>query len=176
MCSLKWPAPLGSDPVGVMLEAVSRIAERNFYAVVEPCDADRFAALAAEETGVWMVAKVAFTEADCTGVVTCHLSQELAYTLFDAFTGRDPLLDPPPASDALDDLVGEFTNMICGSWLTLLANRQTFELSRPEVRRLEQAPLARPDAPLLLTLNDRPFVVQVGAERLRQADRGNSAA
>ncbi len=158
MSSLKWPARIGPD-ADAMFEAVSLVAERNFFAVAEPCDADRFAALSADTGGPWLVATVDFTEADCAGEVFCTMPQALAHALFDAFSGRDPS-DVPPEPDRLVDLVGEFTNMICGSWLTRLANHQTFALGRPAVRPAAAgSPIAGWHDPLLLAVNDLPLAV-----------------
>ncbi len=158
MSSLKWPARVGPD-ADAMLEAVSLVAERNFFSVAEPCDADRFASMSAEAGSPWMVATVDFTEADCAGEVFCTMPQALAHALFDAFSGRDPS-EPPPEPDRLVDLVGEFANMICGSWLTRLASHQTFALGRPAVRPAPAgSPIAGWHAPLLLAVNDLPLAV-----------------
>ena len=160
MCSLKWPELLGSDAVDVMLEVVTVVAERSFFAVAEPCDDHRFANLSAN-TARWMVAAVRFAEPDFNGVVSCTLSEDLAHSLFDAFTGRDPA-DPAPEPEQVFDLVGEFSNMICGLWLTRLASQQTFSLSRPTVQRApDKSLLALADARLLLAINDLPLAVEV---------------
>jgi hypothetical protein len=52
----------------------------------------------------------------------------LAERLFDAFSGRDPEEPAPPIAE-IHDLVGEFANMICGSWLTRAANERTFAIA-----------------------------------------------
>src|SRR5512146_1403003 len=133
MCSMKSPELLGSDGLDAMVNAVAAVSERSFFAVVEPCDEARFAGLPRPDTR-WMAATVRFREPDCRGRVSCTLSEELAHALFNAFTGRDPLdpaAEPHPA--LLADLIGEFANMICGTWLSKQASRQLFTLSRPEV-------------------------------------------
>ena len=160
MCSLKWPELLGSDSVDVMLDVVTVVAERSFFSVAEPCDDHRFATLSGNTTR-WIVAAVRFAEADCTGVVSCTLAEDLAHMLFDAFTGRDPV-EPEPEPEHLYDLVGEFTNMICGLWLTRLASQQTFSLSRPTVQQVpDRSLLALADARLLLVINEMPLAVEV---------------
>ncbi len=165
MCSEKWPDLLGRDASALMVEAVTAVAERSFFAVAEPCDAERFAAIA---SGVprWMVAAVKFTEADCAGSVACTLSEDLAQALFDAFTGREPLAPAPPADEVLD-LVGEFSNMVCGTWLTRLAKKQTFTLHKPSVQPApDPLQLSAPGARLLLAVNDLPLVVEVRVANL----------
>lgn len=159
MFSTKWPdtAPVagGADAV---LSAVSDVAERSFYAMVEPCDADRFAELAAAHRD-WLVAVVHFAESDCAGDVRCRLPVALAERLFDAFSGRDPEDEAAPAAE-IHDLVGEFANMICGSWLTRAANERTFGLSRPAVA--EAALPESPAAPgVSLAIDDQPCLVEV---------------
>ena len=160
MCSAKWTAPLGPDAADAMFNAVSLVAERSFDAVAEKCDPGRFAELSAG-TSRWLVATINFSEDQCAGAVSCGLSEELARTLFDSFSGRDAA-GPAPDPAWLADLAGEFTNMICGSWLTRLASHQTFKLSPPAVRHpAERWPLHRWDAPLLVTVNDLPLAVEV---------------
>src|SRR5262245_12351973 len=133
MCSKKLPALLGTDAADVMADAVTAIAAKSFFAVVERCDDRRFADLSAGVDRWWHVS-VQFTEADESGVVSCTLTDDLAHALFDAFTGRDPLEAPPNPADFVD-LLGEFSNMVGGTWLTRLANHQTFSLSSPKVER-----------------------------------------
>jgi hypothetical protein len=132
MCSLKLPEslrePRSEDAV---FTAIADVAERSFFAMVDPCDAGRFAALAAEQAE-WLAATVRFDEASCAGAVTVRLPLSLAERLFDAFSGRDASEPAPPADD-VRDLVGEFANMVCGSWLTHAANHRTFALSKPVV-------------------------------------------
>ena len=54
-----------------------------------------------------------------SGQVHVSVPQALARDLFAAFLR---FADSGAANDAeVSDVVGEFTNMVCGSWLTLLA-------------------------------------------------------
>jgi hypothetical protein len=132
MCSLKLPESL-REPAGedAVFTAIADVAERSFFAMVDPCDESRFAELAAEQAE-WLAATVRFDEATCAGAVTVRVPLALAERLFDAFSGRDSS-EPPPAPEDVRDLVGEFANMICGSWLTHAANHRTFALGKPEV-------------------------------------------
>ncbi len=167
MSSTKWPEPLGPDAEYVMVEAVAAVAERSFFALVERCDDQRFAKLE-RDVPRWMVAAIEFAEPECTGVVSCTLSEELALALFDAFTGREPL-GPPPAEELLD-LIGEFANMVCGAWLTRRADTSGFTLSPPTVKwAADGSRPALTGARLLLTLNDLPLAVEVRAARVSAA-------
>jgi hypothetical protein len=160
MCSKKLQELLGTDAAGVMADAVTAVAAKSFFAVVERCDARRFTDLSAGVDTWWHVS-VQFTEADECGTVSCTLTDDLAHALFDAFTGRDPLDAPPDPADFVD-LLGEFSNMVGGTWLTRLANHQTFSLSSPKVQRTAAvAPTGDADARVLLTVNDRPLAVEV---------------
>ncbi len=160
MCLPTPPGHLATDAMRAMLDAVSAVAERNFFAVVERCDPQTFDARM-PRTGAWLAAAVVFREAGSAGAVSCELPEHLADALFDAFIGRDPL-DPPPAPSAVDDLIGQFTNTICGLWLTQIRNRRTFTLARPVVqRRPSQTPYSRENGALLLLVNNEPVSVQV---------------
>ncbi len=174
MCSQKSLTLLGHDAPLVMREVVSTVAERSFFAYVEPCEEDQFAALSRESVG-WLVATVEFTEGASVGTVSCMLPQRLARGLFDAFTGRDPAA-PAPDAPALRDVAGEFTNIVCGAWLTRLASHQTFMLAKPVVSDAPENWQARAaDARLLLTVNDLPMVVEVrvaGADESEPAGTG----
>lgn len=159
MYSTKWPehAPI-SGGADAMISAVSDVAERSFYAMAEPCDDERFAELAAAHRE-WLTASVRFVEHDCAGAVTCRLPMSLAERLFDAFSGRDPE-DPAAPLAEIHDLVGEFANMICGSWLTRTANERTFALSRPEVGDTAM-PEQTTGTGVALALDEQPCLVSI---------------
>ncbi len=160
MYSTKWPARLGRDAVDLMLAAVTAVAERSFFAVADRCDETSFAKVTEGEAR-WIVAAVRFSEGDCPGILTCILSEELGQHLFHAFAGEDPL-DPPASQEILFDLVGEFANMICGTWLTRLDDRQTFNLFKPAVRYMaDRSPLVLPDGTMRYMLNDQPLAINV---------------
>jgi hypothetical protein len=159
MCSKKLPELLGTDAADVMADAVTAVAAKSFFAVVERCDDQRFDALSANAGGWWVVS-IRFTEGDESGVVACTIADDLAFALFDAFTGRDPH-DPPADPTDLVDLLGEFSNMVGGTWLTRMAKHQTFSLSSPKVQRVSGRPGADGDARVLLSVNERPLAVEV---------------
>jgi hypothetical protein len=102
---------------------------------------------------------VRFEEHDCAGAVTCRLPMALADRLFDAFTGRDPDEAPAPVSE-IHDLVGEFANMICGSWLTRAANARTFTLGRPTVHDV-WVPAALTPTSIPLAIDEQPCLIDI---------------
>src|SRR5262249_60443343 len=116
MCWKKLPELLRTDAADMMADAVTAVAAKSFFAVVERCDEPRFADLSKEADGWWVVS-VRFTEGDDSGVVSCSFADDLAFALFDAFTGRDPFAPPAEATE-LVDLLGEFSNMVGGTWRT----------------------------------------------------------
>jgi Chemotaxis phosphatase CheX len=145
------------DPDAI-LAAVSAVTERSFFAVTEPCSEGRFKALADTASG-WQVASVRFEEGPLTGSVACTLPGELARALFDAFTGRDPS-DAAPAQAEIDDLVGEFANMVCGAWLSRIGGPQTFTLRQPVVQSALR-PADREGTRLAVTVNDLPLAIDL---------------
>jgi CheY-specific phosphatase CheX len=103
---------------------------------------------------------VDFREGACAGTLSCTVPNDLARTLLDAFTGRDPR-DPDPDREALFDLVGELSNMICGTWLTRMATAQAFTLSRPVVQTVSGRPTLGSGEVTVVAVNDLPLAVSV---------------
>ncbi len=167
MCSMKWHerAPMSGGP-DVVLSALTDVAETSFFAIVDPCDAARFRDLSVAYRQ-WMTATVRFNEPGCAGEVRCHLPSALALRLFDAFSGRDPG-EPPPQDDEMHDLVGEFANMICGSWLTRAASDRTFSLSRPVVTDAV-SPTAVADDAVVVAIDEYPSLVEIAFARRSDA-------
>jgi Chemotaxis phosphatase CheX len=162
MCSLKLPEPLfrpGAEED--VYAAVSDVAERSFFCLIDPCAAERFAELAAGHDE-WLMSTVHFDDGQCTGSVSCRLPVALAIRLFDAFTGRDPVEAAPPRGEMLD-LVGEFANMICGAWLTKAINQRTFTLSPPTVIALERGEAG---TGLRVTIEELPCAIDVAFGRV----------
>jgi hypothetical protein len=126
--------PLDFEPADhLIVDAVGTVAERSFFAFVDPCDDPQ----SYDDGREWLVATVRFDDGPVSGVVECSLRSDLAQVLFDAFSGRDPAAPLPPQHE-LDDLIGEFSNMVCGTWLTRCATTRAFRLSRPEVVHTER--------------------------------------
>jgi CheY-specific phosphatase CheX len=168
MCSMKLPeagAPIGGG-YDAVLSAITDVAERSFFAMVDAVDAARFAGSGADISG-WLAAAVTFDDGGCRGTVVCHLPSSLADRLFDAFSGRD-VDDPPPLVAEVHDLVGEFANMVCGSWLTRGANDRTFSLGTPEVT-VSAALTADPASGLRVELDGSPVLIDIGFERVTDA-------
>ena len=63
--------------------------------------------------------------------VTVCVPPGLARDLFGAFLGFDE--NDTFNNAELHDMVGEFGNMVCGTWLTSLARDECFDLAHPEV-------------------------------------------
>jgi hypothetical protein len=160
MSSPKFSELVAPDAIELMVGAVTDVAERSFFAVAERTPAAGLQGA----SDPWLVASVRFEEAACAGVVSCAVPADLARSLFDAFNGRDPF-DPPPPHDELADLVGEFSNMVCGTWLTRLHNRATFDLSRPMVEAAPRRPAVGSSrgAAIAMTLNDQPLLIDIRA-------------
>jgi hypothetical protein len=173
MSSTKWPTTnwptLIDDPdaATAMFVAVRSVAERSFFAVAEPRDGSAFAALA-DTVPRWLVATVRFEHGPLAGALSCTLPETLAHALFDAFTGRDPAA-PAPAPEAVHDLVGEFSNMVCGGWLTQIASRHAFTLSHPIVESA-QAPGDAGGMRVLAAVDDLPVAVDLDLRSMRAVD------
>ncbi len=152
--------PKLSDPdtASAMFEAVRSVAEHSFFAVAEPGDERSFAGQAAA-VPTWLVATVEFEQGSLKGSVACTMPTSLARSLFDAFAGRDPS-EPEPGAELVHDLVGEFSNMVCGAWLTHVASSRTFTLRHPIVESLA-APRWSGGPRLLAMIDDVPVAVEV---------------
>jgi len=154
MCSHMLQQPLESDPfASPIAAAVTTVAERSFYATVDQCDVDESGSQAPE----WLVATVDFDNGLVAGSLVCSLPSTLAQTLFDAFTGRDPA-SPLPRPDQLTDLVGEFSNMVCGDWLSRHVDDRVFHLRPPAVVRAA-SPANGVSSRQWLKLNEQPLAV-----------------
>jgi hypothetical protein len=143
-----------------MFEAVRNVAEQSFFAVAEPGDQRSFDGRAAG-VPLWLTASVAFERGAVKGIVSCTLPADLVGQLFDAFTGRDPS-EPLPEPGEIHDLVGEFSNMVCGAWLTRIATSRAFTLHRPSVESMAVPP--SPDGRglrVLAAIDDLPVAVDL---------------
>ncbi|MDE3154270.1 MAG: chemotaxis protein CheX [Acidobacteriota bacterium] len=149
--------PTPAEHYGPLMAALADVAEQSFFACVDPCDAASFEERAAGVDN-WLRVSVGFQGA-FAGLFSCTLPEPLAAELFDSFLGQ---ADESARNETLVfDLVGEFGNMICGTWLTRTAERRRFALHRPEVRRVPP-PVVTTGAEggqELLCLNDRPLAV-----------------
>ena len=95
-------------------------------------------------------------------------TERLRSGLFDAFTGRDPG-EPAPIAALIHDLVGEFSNMVCGAWLTRVESGLTFTLSHPSVEPA-LTPAEAGDLRLVAAIDDLPVAVDVRLQPLRRTN------
>ena len=133
--------------------AVGTVAERSFFAFVGEGEDPGYY----DSDTEWLVATVTFDDGPVEGTIVCSLQRDLALLLYDAFSGRHPASQLPP-QDELDDLVGEFSNMVCGTWLTRCASNRAFRLKRPVVSRTWR-PAVDGGRRLWLTVNERPLAI-----------------
>jgi CheY-specific phosphatase CheX len=152
------PKLTNPEAASAMFDAVRTVAEQSFFAVAEPAD-DRSFGVAASQVPRWLVATVGFEQGALAGSVSCTLPEKLANGLFDAFTGRDPG-EAAPVATLVHDLVGEFSNMVCGAWLTRVASSRTFTLHHPVVEPVSTPRDARGPR-LLAVIDDVPVAVEV---------------
>jgi CheY-specific phosphatase CheX len=149
MSSSKSLAP--RDAGLTLRDAFVDVCENSFFAYVETCDARKFAELAAAAAEAhqeneqnrqvarrpvqseWLKAAVGFGGA-FPGAIELVLPEQLARSLVGSILGAEPETELP--EHQIFDGLGEFANMICGAWLTTLAQRQTFELRPPAVTRM----------------------------------------
>jgi hypothetical protein len=137
----------------LLVDAVGIVAERSFFAFVDPCQPP----IDEGDGREWFVARIRFDDGAVSGTLACTLRSDLAQLLFDAFSGRDPA-SPLPPRHQLDDLIGEFSNMVCGTWLSRCAGDRLFRLGRPTVDRLAQ-PAAGEHHRRWVALHNRPLAI-----------------
>jgi len=131
--------------------ALTLVAEESFFTMVDP------ASDAPLKEGSCIAACVDFT-GPFTGKLCCRMTRTLAQELTSAFTGARPE-DVAADGPEVADLAGEFANMVCGRWLTEVAPRALFTITRPSV---EPAPW--PEAKPMAMLSDQPVWIDVALE------------
>jgi hypothetical protein len=151
MSSMNLPAVLPTDREA-LARALEMVAEESFFAMVDPVPA-RVPAV----EGPMLAAQVVFDGA-FSGSVVCSMSRALAVELTSAFTGEEVSSDGP----MIDDLAGEFANMVCGRWLTDVAPNSLFRLDHPIVVPIAPADVAS-SAPSGL-LNGQPIWIELSVE------------
>ena len=158
MCSTTLQKLINPDAAEAVIAAVEAVAERSFFTVVDRCPEKALTAMAAS-VPEWLIATVRFEDGPFHGWMSCLLPDELARSLFDSFSGREPS-EAAPAERELYDLVGEFTNMVCGAWLTRCVTDRAFRLSPPLVARIG-APALGAAGRVWVGVGTRPVAVDV---------------
>jgi len=149
----------------VLQEALVAVAQESFFSFAERCDADRFGeAVAAAESKAsgsalrWLCARVDF-EGAFAGRVTVTMPHALAADLVMAIAGLTPEDEIPEG--LVIDATGEFTNMVCGTWLTKAAVHRKFDLQPPAVTSAGPPVERVVDGEELVLINDRPVSVRL---------------
>lgn len=161
MSSVMPHKPLDFEPADNLIAvAVGTVAERAFFAFVDPCCDP---VVDDEDGREWLIATVQFDDGPIKGQLACSVRSDLAQVLFDQFSGRHPASPLPPRHE-LDDLIGEFSNMVCGTWLSRCAGNRAFRLKRPVVDHVLR-PAEDERHRHWLSLNNRPLAIDWEVER-----------
>jgi len=147
MSSTNSPAALPTD-WRALDRALAFVAEQSFFSIVEPVPAHMPAV-----EGTIVSACVTF-EGSFSGSLTCRMPRALAHELTAVFIGEEP-----SDGEAVDDLAGEFANMVCGRWLTDVAPQSLFRLDHPVV-----VPASAPSRAPSGLLNGQPIWVELKVE------------
>lgn len=130
-----------------LTDAVVAVAERSLYAYAEAVPVDSVGRMI---EGGWYDAAVSFEGPFC-GRVGVSVPVVLAHQFCAAFLGESDVDD----ESAVRDMVGEFANMACGTWLTGLDRSGCFDLTHPEVTKVDEAP----EPHIALMINDLPVTL-----------------
>ncbi|MEI6669808.1 MAG: chemotaxis protein CheX [Acidobacteriota bacterium] len=164
ICQRRTPTFAEHRPA--LQEALVNVSQESFFAFAELCGIDRFgdalAAVEAQSEGAakrWLRSRVDFDGA-FAGTVELTLPHALATELLMSFTGLTP-------EDGLTDVhvydgIGEFANMVCGTWLTHACAHRRFDLQPPVVTAVA-APVTRAadGQEELVLVNDQPVSLRV---------------
>ena len=150
MSSLKSVQTAAVD-AAPLVDAIVSVSERSFFAFAEPAADGTLC-----EPGACYEMSVAFT-GPFAGIVRLLMPVALAHDLCAAFSGAAP--HELIADEAVQDLAGEFANMVCGTWLTGLGEAVCFSLAHPVVRPAAEG-AAFPDGRVVL-INDQPVTIHL---------------
>lgn len=148
---------LPSELNDLLVAAITQVCETSFFAFTEVASPE-LAASAADESR-WFHGVVNF-RGPMNGRVVVSLGEGLARDLFAAFLGFEDSSQSNPAE--IHDVIGEFTNMVCGTWLTAVESDACFALDPPAVL-MAGPPLADSGA-TVMAVNDRPVLVRAEIE------------
>jgi CheY-specific phosphatase CheX len=132
-----------------MIDAVTRVAERSLYAFAEAVPVEL---MPQTIDGGWHVASVSFM-GPFSGRMTMTVPAVLGRQICSAFLGDDEVADDV----AVRDLVGEFANMTCGTWLTAQHASACFDLTHPDVIDAEVAP----SCDIAFVINELPVTLRL---------------
>ena len=149
MFSTNSPAALATER-GALDRALMVVAEESFFAMVDPVPD-----VMPVDEGSILAACVAF-EGTFSGSLTCRMPRALAHELTGAFTGEEV----SSGGESVNDLAGEFANMVCGRWLSDVAPQSLFRLAHPVV-----VPVARPKRAPTGVINGQPIWVDLKVEK-----------
>ena len=165
MSSANLRADLQADRAALD-RALAVVAEESFFAMVDPVP-DDFAGVGPDGSGGPVLsdrpnlvsARVTF-DGGFAGALCCTMPRALAHELAAAFSGAAPE-EIAVADPSVDDLAGEFANMVCGRWLTDIAPQQLFSLAHPSVEPLVAPRKGAVPAGLL---NGQPVWIELNLE------------
>jgi chemotaxis phosphatase CheX-like protein len=148
------PTPAEADDA--LYFALLQVCDRSFFTFVESCEPARFAMLVKNASSKaafedvthdeavpqqldWLKASVAFDGSFSKGEMEIFLPARLARWLVASMLGISRELELGETQlldDQTFDGIGEFANIICGSWLTELGRNQAFDVGTPAVTRV----------------------------------------
>lgn len=164
MSFVKSPALAPTELSDALQTALINVCENAYFVFVEPCDVPQFQSLvraSGEAETAWLRATVHFT-GETTGHVEIALPERLGAWLVTSLLGMAPeeILSPHQLSDG----VAEFTNMVCGAWLSTLSDETLFTLEAPHVSPVAPGwtPLTQPqdDGWRRVSLNEMPMQIR----------------
>jgi CheY-specific phosphatase CheX len=130
--------------------ALAIVVEESFFVMLEPVSG----AAPVVDSAV-VNASVTF-DGSFSGSLTCHMPRTLVRELTATFIGDEASAH----QEAVNDLAGEFANMVCGRWLTDIAPNSMFCVHQPVVG-CTPAPSSAPAG----LLHDQPIWIDLKVER-----------
>jgi hypothetical protein len=166
MSFAKSPALAPTELADALQAALIVVSENAYFVFVEPCEPGQFDELA-RNGGVplqpWLRATVDFS-GESSGSVEILLPEKLGSWLVTSLLGMEAEEALP--SPRLFDGVAEFTNMVCGAWLSNLSEETLFTLKSPRVVVMPAGwtPLEAPPEPdagwRQVSLNEMPMQIR----------------
>ena len=166
MSFAKSPVLAPTELSDALQAALIAVSENAYFIFVEPCEPGQFEELSrAGGTPLqpWLRASVDFI-GESTGSVEILLPEKLGSWLVTSLLGMDA--DAVLAQPQLFDGVAEFTNMVCGAWLSNLSDEKLFTLKAPRVTAMPAGwtPLDAPQSPedgwRQVSLNEMPMQIR----------------